>query len=80
MAERGALSLLCLLCLTFLHTAAKHVDKGKGFLRTACSPVLFVIPAPRPKEANEVEFAPQHGLGAEILYHLHNFQSSAVLP
>lgn len=31
MAERGALSLLSLLCLTFLHTettAAKHVDKG----------------------------------------------------
>lgn len=34
MAERGALSLLTLLCLTFFfteHTAAKHVDKGKGF-------------------------------------------------
>ncbi|XP_076012449.1 neogenin 1a isoform X2 [Genypterus blacodes] len=33
MAERGALSLLSLLCLTFLHignTAAKHVDKGSG--------------------------------------------------
>lgn len=32
MAERGALSLLSLLCLTFLYTettAAKHVDKGK---------------------------------------------------
>lgn len=39
MAERGALSLLSLLCLTFLHTAAKHVDKGKGFLRTAGSPL-----------------------------------------
>lgn len=53
MAERGALSLLSLLCLTFLHTAAKHVDKGKGFLRTAGSPVgLVVIPAPRSKEAN----------------------------
>ncbi|XP_026175885.1 neogenin 1a isoform X7 [Mastacembelus armatus] len=33
MAERGALSLLSLLCLTFLHTetaAAKHVDKGSA--------------------------------------------------
>lgn len=42
MAERGALSLLSLLCLTFLHperAAAKHVDKGKGFLRTAASPL-----------------------------------------
>lgn len=32
MAERGALWLLSLLCLTFLYTettAAKHVDKGK---------------------------------------------------
>lgn len=38
MAERGALSLLSLLCLTFLYTettAAKHVDKGKCFEYTA---------------------------------------------
>lgn len=38
MAERGALSLLSLLCLTSLYTettAAKHVDKGKTLTDTA---------------------------------------------
>lgn len=39
MAERGALWLLSLLWLTFLHAAAKHVDKGKSFSRTAAPPV-----------------------------------------
>ncbi|TKS69553.1 hypothetical protein D9C73_003618 [Collichthys lucidus] len=46
MAERGALSLLSLLCLTFLYTettAAKHVDKVHKALRfvdllTRCCP------------------------------------------
>lgn len=39
MAERGAPWLLSLLWLTFLHAAAKHVDKGKSFSRTAAPPV-----------------------------------------
>ncbi|XP_049453489.1 neogenin 1a isoform X2 [Epinephelus fuscoguttatus] len=41
MAERGALSLLSLLCLTFLYTettAAKHVDKAQPF-----SPFWFTV-------------------------------------
>ncbi|XP_056881280.1 neogenin 1a isoform X5 [Takifugu flavidus] len=41
MAERGALSLLSLLCLTFLHTAAKHVDKGSA--AQPFSPFWFTV-------------------------------------
>lgn len=44
MAERGALSLLSLLCLTFLYTettAAKHVDKGSG--AQPFSPFWFTV-------------------------------------
>lgn len=58
MAERGALWLLSLLWLTFLHTAAEHVDKGKRFY----APLVlllprFVLSAPRSKEANEEKCA-----------------------
>nr|XP_020461414.1 neogenin-like isoform X1 [Monopterus albus] len=44
MAERGALSLLSLLCLTFLQTettAAKHVDKGSA--AQPFSPFWFTV-------------------------------------
>lgn len=44
MAERGALSLLTLLCLTLVsteNTAAKHVDKGKGCFHVVLSLLSF---------------------------------------
>lgn len=44
MAERGALWLLCLLGLTFLRSAAKHVDKGKRFY--ARLPLLLPLLVP----------------------------------
>lgn len=70
MAERGALSLLSLLCLTFLHTAAKHVDKGKGFLRTAASPVASVCYFCAPIEGGKCG---EMSSGAESLQSLQNF-------
>ncbi|XP_029962438.1 neogenin 1a isoform X1 [Salarias fasciatus] len=41
MAERGAVGLLSLLCLTFLSTAAKHADKGSAAL--PFSPFWFTV-------------------------------------